>query len=99
MRISGLQVADAAGRIIENPTPFQVRMALVQLLEQTGSRVLTMTVDDVLIAYVMAGDDEVPDAKADAYSKHLVQLAEQFVEMAKSARHQFLKLNSRGGLS
>lgn len=99
MRISGLQVMDETGRVIENPTPFQLRMALVQLLEATGSRVITMTVDEVLIAYVMAGDDEVPDNKADAYSKHLVELAEKFVEIAKSARHNFLRLNSRGGRS
>lgn len=92
MRVDGLQVADANGRIIDNPTPFQIRMALVQLLEQTGSRVLTMTVDGVLIAYVMAGDDEVPDEKADDYSKHLVLLAEQFVEIAKSARRSVLNM-------
>ncbi|HKY40695.1 MAG TPA: hypothetical protein VJN18_32390 [Polyangiaceae bacterium] len=95
MRISGFQVADASGRIIENPSPFQVRAALLQLIEQTGANVVNATVDGIPIAYVMAGDDDVPNATADAYTKHLVTLAENLLESAKEIRREFL--NSRKG--
>ncbi len=98
MKVDGLQVIDEAGCLIDNPTPFQVRMALCQLLEATGSNVIKLTVDDILVAYVMAGNDEVPDAKADQYTQHLVTVAEHFLASAKSARRDFLSM-AHGGSS
>lgn len=88
MKVSGLQVFGPDGREIENPTPSQVRLAILQLLEATGAQVIKMEVHGLLAAYVMPGGNEIPDVLAAEYNEHTITLAEAFVRSQKELTPQ-----------
>lgn len=91
-----LSLTDMQGRPVLNPTVAQFRAAVVGLAEESGSRVIKMSVDGIFVAILMAGDDEVPDELAVQYGNHLVELAHMFVKIAEECKALAIA-GTRGG--